>query len=157
MIVIFSDMACRLLINYWRFCRVFLRQVFFGLFTCGFSMDLLGTHDMPVPMLLDQDFIAFTCSMGIGLIGFFAVGGTLILGCMADYLPRRYVMATLYVMRGLAFFALVMAGRLWEIYLTSSVGGLVWTGSTALACAILADFYGARLVAHVLWHGMRLP
>src|SRR4029453_8520533 len=42
-------------------------KIFFGLFACGFSMNLLGTHGMP--MLMDHGFDAFTSSMGIGLIG----------------------------------------------------------------------------------------
>src|SRR6476661_8938472 len=43
-------------------------KIFFGLFACGFSMNLLGTHGMP--MLMDHGFDAFTGSMGIGPIGF---------------------------------------------------------------------------------------
>jgi MFS family permease len=119
-------------------------KVFFGLFACGFSMNLLGTHGMP--MLMDHGFDAFTSSMGIGLIGFVAIGGTLVLGRMADRLPRRHILAAIYFVRGLGFFALVMVGTHWELYLTSTIGGLVWAGSIALSSAILADVYGVRLV-----------
>ncbi len=119
-------------------------KVFFGLFCCGFSMNLLGTHGMP--MLMDHGFDAFSSSMGIGLIGFVAIGGTLMLGRFADRLPRRHILATIYFVRGLGFFALVMVGTHWELYLTSTLGGLVWAGSIALSSAILADVYGVRLV-----------
>jgi MFS family permease len=119
-------------------------KIFFGLFCCGFSMNLLGTHGMP--MLMDHGFDAFTSSMGIGVIGFVAIGGTLMLGRVADRLPRRHILATIYFVRGLGFFALVMVGTHWELYLTSTVGGLVWAGSIALSSAILADVYGVRLV-----------
>jgi MFS family permease len=119
-------------------------KIFFGLFCCGFSMNLLGTHGMP--MLMDHGFDAFTSSMGIGLIGFVAIGGTLVLGRVADRLPRRNILAAIYFVRGLGFFALVMVGTHWELYLTSTVGGLVWAGSIALSSAILADVYGVRLV-----------
>jgi MFS family permease len=119
-------------------------KVFFGLFACGFSMNLLGTHGMP--MLMDHGFDAFTSSMGIGLIGFVAIGGTLLLGRLADRLPRRQILAAIYFVRGLGFFALVMVGTHLELYLTSTVGGLVWAGSIALSSAILADIYGVRLV-----------
>jgi MFS family permease len=119
-------------------------QVFFGLFCCGFSMNLLGTHGMP--MLMDHGFDAFTSSMGIGLIGFVAIGGTLILGRMADRLPRRNILAAIYSIRGLGFFALVLVGTHWELYATATIGGLVWAGSIALSSAILADVYGVRLV-----------
>ena len=119
-------------------------KIFFGLFCCGFSMNLLGTHGMP--MLMDHGFDAFTSSMGIGLIGFVAIGGTLMLGRFADRLPRRQILAAIYFVRGLGFFALVMVGAHWELYLTSTIGGLVWAGSIALSSAILADVYGVRLV-----------
>lgn len=119
-------------------------QVFFGLFACGFSMNLLGTHGMP--MLMDHGFDAHTSSLGIGLIGFVAIGGTIALGRMADRLPRRHILATIYFVRGLGFFALVLVGTHWELYLTSAIGGLVWAGSIALSSAILADVYGVRLV-----------
>jgi len=119
-------------------------KIFFGLFACGYSMNLLGTHGMP--MLMDHGFDAFTSSMGIGLIGFVAIGGTLMLGRFADRLPRRHILAAIYFVRGLGFFALVMVGTHWELYLTSTIGGLVWAGSIALSSAILADVYGVRLV-----------
>jgi MFS family permease len=119
-------------------------KIFFGLFACGFSMNLLGTHGMP--MLMDHGFDAFTSSMGIGVIGFVAIGGTLMLGRFADRLPRRHILAAIYFVRGLGFFALVLVGTHWELYLTSAIGGLVWAGSIALSSAILADVYGVRLV-----------
>lgn len=119
-------------------------KIFFGLFCCGFSMNLLGTHGMP--MLMDHGFDAFTSSMGIGLIGFVAIGGTLMLGRIADRLPRHHILAAIYFVRGLGFLALVMVGTHWELYLTSTIGGLVWAGSIALSSAILADVYGVRLV-----------
>lgn len=130
-----------------------LRQVFrtapfwlicAGLFACGFSMNLLGTHG--VPMLIDHGFDAHTSSMGIGLIGFVAIFGTLVLGRWSDRLPRRNILAAIYGVRGLGFFALVVVGVQWELYLAASIGGLVWAGSVAMSSAILADLYGVRLV-----------
>src|SRR5688572_18654007 len=119
-------------------------KVFFGLFACGFSMNLLGTHGMP--MLMDHGFDPFTSSMGIGLIGFVAIGGTLVLGRVADRLPRRNILAAIYFIRRLGFFALVAVGTHWELYVAAAIGGLVWAGSIALSSAILADVYGVRLV-----------
>jgi MFS family permease len=115
-----------------------------GLFACGFSMNLLGTHGMP--MLMDHGFDAHSSSMGIGLIGFVAIFGTLALGRYADRLPRRNILAAIYAVRGLGFFALALVGAHWELYLAASIGGLVWAGSVAMSSAILADVYGVRLV-----------
>jgi MFS family permease len=120
------------------------RQIVLGLFACGFSMNLLGTHGMP--MLMDHGFSAFSSSMGIGLIGFVAIFGTLVLGRLADRVPRRKLLAVIYAIRGLGFFALVMVGTHFELYVSAAIGGLVWAGSIALSSAILADIYGVRLV-----------
>jgi MFS family permease len=119
-------------------------MVALGLFACGYSMNLLGAHG--VPMLMDHGFDAASSSFGIGLIGAVAILGTLVLGRMADRLPRKNLLAAIYFVRGLGFFALVVAGTHTELYAVSVIGGLVWAGSIALSSAILADFYGIRLV-----------
>lgn len=125
-------------------CSVPFWQVTFGLFVCGWSMNLIGTHG--IPMLMDHGFDATTSALGIGLIGLVAIAGTLVLGRMADVLPRRNLLAAIYGVRGLGFFALLVVGTHVELYAASAVGGLVWAGSIALSSAILADVYGVRLV-----------
>ena len=93
-------------------------QIFLGLFACGFSMNLLGTHG--VPMLMDHGFDAGSSAGGIGLIGFVAIFSTLGLGKLSDMVPRRYILA--------------------------AIGGIVWAGSIAASSAILGDLYGIKLV-----------
>ena len=107
-------------------------------------MNLIGTHGMP--MLMDHGFDSTTSSFGIGLIGLVAIFSTLILGRLSDTLPRRYILSTIYLIRGLGFFALLVVGTHDELYLTAAIGGLVWAGSIATSSAILADLYGIRLV-----------
>ncbi len=119
-------------------------KVALGLFTCGYSMNLLGTHG--VPMLMDHGFDAMTSSFGLGLIGLVAIFSTLILGRLADRLPRKNILAAIYLVRGLGFFALLMVGTHYELYAAATIGGIAWAGSIALSSAILADTYGVRSV-----------
>lgn len=119
-------------------------QVCMGLFACGYSMNLLGTHG--VPMLMDHGFDMMTGSFGIGLIGFAAIFSTLVLGRLSDVVQRKNILAVIYLVRGLGFFALVSVGLKWELYTAATIGGIVWAGSVALSSAILADIYGVRLV-----------
>jgi MFS family permease len=119
-------------------------KIFLGLFACGFSMNLLGTHGMP--MLMDHGFDAMTSSLGIGLIGIVAIFSTQVLGRLSDSLPRRNILAAIYLVRGLGFFALLLVGTHWELYAAATIGGIAWAGSIALSSAILADIYGVRLV-----------
>jgi len=119
-------------------------KIVIGLFACGFSMNLLGTHG--VPMLMDHGFDAMTSSYGIGLIGLVAILGTLVLGRLSDRLPRRNILGTIYLVRGLGFFALLAVGTHWELYIAAAIGGMVWAGSIATSSAMLADIYGVCLV-----------
>jgi MFS family permease len=119
-------------------------KIAFGLFTCGFSMNLLGTQGLP--MLMDHGFDATTSSLGIGIIGFVAIFGTVILGRLSDRMPRKNLLAAIYFVRGLGFFALLLVGTRWELYMATAVGGMVWAGSIAISSALLADIYGVRLV-----------
>jgi len=119
-------------------------KITIGLFACGFSMNLLGTHG--IPMLMDHGFDATTSSLGIGLIGLVAIFSTVLMGRVSDVLPRRKILATIYLIRGLGFFALLVVGTHWELYVAAAIGGVVWSGSIAMSSAILADIYGVRLV-----------
>ncbi|HXK28357.1 MAG TPA: MFS transporter [Candidatus Binatia bacterium] len=119
-------------------------KVALGLFACGYSMNLLGTHG--VPMLVDHGFDPMTSSFGLGLIGLVAIFSTVVLGRLADRLPRKNILAAIYLIRGLGFFALVVVGTHFELYAAATIGGLAWAGSIALSSVILADTYGIRSV-----------
>lgn len=119
-------------------------QVAFGLFVCGFSMNLLGSHG--VPMLTDHDFSNVTASYGVGMIGIVAMISTVFLGSVSDRIPRQNMLGLIYFVRGLGFLGLVLAFTPWQLYLVAVIGGLAWGGSTALSSAILGDVYGVRWV-----------
>ena len=119
-------------------------QIFLGLFACGFSMNLLGTHG--VPMLMDHGFDAGHSAGGIGLIGLVAIFSTLALGRLSDIVPRRYILAVIYLVRGLGFIGLVAVVHHWQLYAVAAIGGIVWAGSIAASSAILGDLYGIKLV-----------
>ena len=118
--------------------------IFLGLFACGFSMNLLGTHG--VPMLMDHGFDASSSAGGIGLIGLVAIFSTLGLGKLSDIVPRRYILAVIYLVRGLGFIGLVAVVHHWQLYAVAAIGGIVWAGSIAASSAILGDLYGIKLV-----------
>lgn len=119
-------------------------QISLGLFACGFSMNLLGSHG--VPMLVDHGFSEMTASFGIGLIGLVAIPSTIILGKLSDRLPRKNILTVIYLIRGLGFVFLVWATFAYQLYLIALIAGFVWAGSVALSSAILADIYGVRLL-----------
>ncbi|OCG37200.1 MULTISPECIES: MFS transporter [unclassified Gilliamella] len=119
-------------------------QLSFGLFTCGFSMNLLGTHG--VPMLIDHGFDPITSSNGIGLIGLVAIFSTLVLGYLSDIVQRKNILMMVYLIRSLGFIALVLASTKWPLFTIAAVGGLVWAGALSMSGAITADIYGVKIV-----------
>ncbi|MCX8712389.1 MFS transporter [Gilliamella sp. B3464] len=119
-------------------------QLSFGLFTCGFSMNLLGTHG--VPMLVDHGFDSVTSSTGIGLIGLVAIFSTLVLGYISDIVQRKNILMLVYLVRAIGFIALVLASTKWQLFTVAAVGGLVWAGALSTSGAITADIYGVKIV-----------
>lgn len=115
-----------------------------GLFTCGFSMNLLGSHG--VPMLVDHGFSSSAAASAIGLIGLVAVPGTLILGSLADKIQKNYMLTLIYGVRGIGFICIVLVISSFQLYLVAIIAGLAWAGNVALSSAILTDVYGVRLV-----------
>lgn len=122
--------------NYWK--------IVFGLFACGFSMNLLGTH--AIPMLIDHNFTSSTASYAIGLIGGIAIISTILLSLIADHYSKSKLLSIIYFIRGLGFLGLVLAQTTEQLYIVAILGGLVWSGSIALSSAILADLYGTKLL-----------
>ena len=125
-------------------CTTTFWKVTFGLFACGFSMNLMGTHCMP--MLIDHGFDATTSALGIGLIGLVAIPSTMVLGRIADKVERRKLLSVIYGVRGLGFVGLMLVASSWQLYGVAAIGGIVWAGSIALSSAILADVYGVKKV-----------
>lgn len=119
-------------------------QLCFGLFACGFSMNLLGTHG--VPMLIDHGFDPVTSSTGIGLIGLVAIFSTLGLGYISDIVQRKYILTMVYLVRGLGFIALIMVSNKWQLFTVAALGGMVWSGTLSLSGAITADIYSVKIV-----------
>ncbi|GAB6152131.1 MFS transporter [Desulfosporosinus burensis] len=119
-------------------------QIVMGLFACGFSMNLLGSH--AVPMLIDHGFEPMTASFGVGIIGIVAIFSTLLLASIADRYSRKNILFIIYFVRGLGFLGLVFAAAPWQLYLVAAAGGMVWAGSTAMSSAILSDLYGVKLL-----------
>lgn len=119
-------------------------QICIGLFACGFSMNLLGSHG--VPMLTDHGFTSTIASSAIGLIGLVAIPGTIILASLADRIPKRNLLALIYLTRGIGFICIVLVVATYQLYLVALIAGMAWAGNNALASAILTDVYGPRLV-----------
>src|SRR5699024_3019656 len=115
-----------------------------GLFACGFSMNLIGSHG--VPMLIDHGFSSTVASNSIGLIGLVAIPGTIIMGSFADKISKKWLLALIYYTRGIGIIAFVLVAATFHLYLVALIAGLAWAGNNSLSSAILSNIYGVKNV-----------
>jgi len=113
-----------------------------GFFVCGFTMSFASTHF--VPFAMDMGFEQMAAANALGMVGAFALCGGLTTGFLGDRFPRKNVLATVYLLRGLAFAILLQARDLPTLYLGSFVLGISWTSTGALTSAISADKFGLK-------------
>lgn len=115
-----------------------------GLFACGYSMNLIGSHG--VPMLVDHGFSPTVASNSIGMIGLVAIFGTLIMGSFADKVSKRWLLALIYYTRGIGIICFVIVVSQYQLYLVALIAGLAWAGNNSLSSAILSNVYGVKNV-----------
>ena len=118
-----------------------------GLFNCGFSMSLLSAHG--VPMLTDHGFRPMTASSAIGFLGMTAIGGGLLLGLISDRWGRTPVLASVYVLRLIAFAMLFFVRDPLLLLVVAAIGGVGMSGSLAMTSALTGDIFGRYSVGSI--------
>jgi MFS family permease len=118
-----------------------------GFFVCGFTMSFASTHF--VPFAMDMGFEQMAAANALGMVGACALAGGLTTGFLGDRFPRKNVLATVYLLRGLAFAVLLQARDLPTLYLGSFVLGISWTSTGALTSAISADRFGLKNIGSI--------
>lgn len=122
-------------------------QLTVGFFGCGFSMNLISAHG--VPMLTDHGFHPMTAASALGLLGGVSIGGATLLGFLSDRYGRRVILAMIYAVRALVFAGLVLVGTTGSLLSVVVVGGIGWSGSMAMTAAFTADIFGRYSVGSI--------
>lgn len=115
-----------------------------GYFVCGFQVVFIAVH-MP-SYLKDHGLSPQVASTALALIGLFNVFGTYFAGVLGQRLPKRFLLAFIYLTRATAI-ALFMWAPLTPIsvYVFSAVMGFLWLSTVPLTNATVAQIFG---VAH---------
>ncbi|MGE3270937.1 MAG: MFS transporter [Chloroflexota bacterium] len=113
-----------------------------GFVVCGFTMSFAATHF--VPFAMDMGFEQMAAANALGIVGGCSLVGGLTAGYLGDRFSRKNVLATVYLLRGLAFVALLQAHDLPTLYLGSFLLGISWTSTGPLTSAISADKFGLK-------------
>lgn len=116
-----------------------------GYFVCGFQVVFIGVH-MP-SYLKDHGLPPHVASYALALIGLFNVFGTYIAGTMGPKIPRKNILAFIYMGRSVAIVLFLLAPLTpTSVYLFSMVMGLLWLSTVPPTNAAVAQIFG---VAHL--------
>jgi len=114
-----------------------------GYFVCGFQLMFIGIH-MP-SYLRDHNLPAPVAGHGLALIGLFNIFGTYAAGSLAQRLPKRHLLAGIYLSRALviALFLLLPLSAA-SVYGFCALMGLLWLSTVPLTNALVAQFFGVQ-------------
>lgn len=129
----------------------------FGFFVCGFTMSFASTHF--VPFAMEMDFAPMEAATALGSVGLVSIMGSLTAGWLADRTSRKNVLATVYFLRGSAFFVLMYAHHnLAALYLGAFLLGISWTSTNPLTSSIMAERIGVKSLGQIFgWMFMAMP
>lgn len=115
-----------------------------GYFVCGFQVVFIGVH-MP-SYLKDNGLSPQVASTALALIGLFNVFGTYAAGALGQRLPKRHILAGIYLSRSVVITLFLLAPLTpWSVYLFASVMGVLWLSTVPPTNAVVAQIFG---VAH---------
>lgn len=116
-----------------------------GYFVCGFQVVFIGVH-MP-SYLKDNGLSPQVASYALALIGLFNVIGTYAAGALGQRLPKRYILAFIYLARAVAIsIFLIVPLSPASVYVFSAVMGVLWLSTVPPTNAVVAQIFG---VAHL--------
>jgi MFS family permease len=117
-----------------------------GYFVCGFQVVFIGVH-MP-SYLKDHGLAPQVATTALALIGLFNVVGTYTAGVLGQKLAKRHILAGIYLLRGVAITAFVLAPLTpWSVYVFAAVIGLLWLSTVPPTNAIVAQIFGVRYMS----------
>ena len=132
--------------------------IFIGFFSCGYQLAFITAHfpafitEMCGPITPDSLIyvLGVTSASGLGaisiaLIGLFNIGGTLMAGWLGNRYSRKYLLATIYLLRTIVSAAFIMPPITPESVVLFSVAmGSLWLATVPLTSGLVAHIYGLK-------------
>jgi predicted MFS family arabinose efflux permease len=117
-----------------------------GYFVCGFQVVFIGVH-LP-SYLKDQGLGPEVASAALALIGLFNIFGTYGAGVMGQRMPKRHILAGIYLLRAFVIVAFVtMPLTPMSVYVFSAVMGLLWLSTVPPTNAVIAQMFGPQYMS----------
>lgn len=114
-----------------------------GFFTCGFQFAFITIH-LPA-YLADRGIPATTGGWVVAAIGLFNIVGSLSVGWLQNFFPKRYLLSVIYFSRALATVAFIsFPVTPFSAIAFGAVSGLLWLSSVPPTSALVALMFGTR-------------
>ncbi|MEN3349402.1 MAG: hypothetical protein V7632_3037 [Bradyrhizobium sp.] len=114
-----------------------------GFFTCGFQLAFITIH-LPA-YLADRGISATTGGWVVAAIGLFNIVGSLGVGWLQNFFPKRYLLSAIYFLRALATVAFIsLPVTPFSAVAFGAASGLLWLSSVPPTSALVALMFGTR-------------
>lgn len=117
-----------------------------GFFTCGFQLAFVTVH-LPA-YLVDRGIPTHIGGWVLAAIGLFNIVGSLSVGWLQNFLPKRFILSAIYFIRSLAMLAFISfpVTPLTAVAF-GAVCGLTWLSTVPPTSALVALMFGTRWFA----------
>jgi MFS family permease len=118
-----------------------------GYFVCGFQVVFIGVH-MP-SYLKDKGIMdPGVAVLALALIGLFNIFGSYYAGKLGGFLPKRYLLSSIYLTRSIIIALFLLAPLTsWSVYVFSCAMGLLWLSTVPLTNGVIAGIFGVRYLS----------
>ena len=123
-----------------------------GYFVCGFQVVFIGVHFPAYLKDMSKIYPGISnpelATIALALIGLFNVLGTYYAGVLGQKLPKRLILATIYVSRSIAIsIFLLMPITTSSVYVFSAVMGILWLSTVPVTNALITQIFGIKHMA----------
>ena len=119
-------------------------QLSIGYFVCGITTASISTHF--VRWAISEDISQSNAAWAFGILMGINAGGVVLIGLLSDYIQRHYLLALVYLVRGVAFMSLIVLPGATAMWAFAIIGGASWLATVPLTTGLTADVYGVRNV-----------
>src|SRR5690606_6908770 len=114
-----------------------------GFFTCGFQLAFVTVH-LPA-YLIDRGLSVEIGGWTLAVIGLFNIVGSILAGLLIGYMPRRYLLSAIYVLRAMSIIVFILAPTSTiNTLIFGAVTGLLWLSTVPPTSALVALMFGTR-------------
>jgi len=117
-----------------------------GFFTCGFQLAFISVH-LPA-YLVDRGISVLVGGWVVAAIGLFNIMGSLGVGWVQSFFPKRYILSLIYLVRALSIIAFISFPITpGSAILFGAITGLTWLSTVPPTSALVALMFGTRWFA----------